>query len=123
MALGFRIGHTRQKIKETIGRVHIDQVRAHLVPEDLDDLLGLALAKEAVVHMHADQVLTDRADEQRGDNRRIHAAGERQKNLLVAHLCTDLFYLLLDKRLRQLRRRDTRHLRRPNISGHKLPPL
>ena len=47
------LGDVNQLAKEAIGRVHIDQVRIHLIPEHVDDLLAFTLAHEAVVHVHA----------------------------------------------------------------------
>ena len=70
----FGIAHSHKLIKETVDCVHINQVRIHLVAEYFDDLLGLAFSKEAVIDMHADQLLADRLDQQRRNDGRIHTA-------------------------------------------------
>jgi hypothetical protein len=57
----------------------------------------------------ADQLLADSFDQQSCYNRTVHAAAQRQKNLLIADLLTDQVYLLVDKCLGQLRRSDALH--------------
>ena len=61
LALGLGLVHVSQKVQEAVGGVHVHQVRVHLVLEHVDDLLGLALAHEPVVHVHAHEVLPDGA--------------------------------------------------------------
>ena len=47
---------------------------------------GLALAKQAVVDVNARQLLADRADQERRDDGRIHAARQRQQHFFIADL-------------------------------------
>ena len=78
--------------------------------ERLDDLLGLALAQQAVVDEHARELVADRpVHEQRGD-RRVDAAGERAEHALAADLRADALDLLLDHGRRRPRRRGARDL-------------
>ena len=60
--------------------------------------------------MHADELLADRPDEQGRHHGGIHAAGEGEKDLLVAHLGADRLDLLLDEGLRELGGGDARHV-------------
>ena len=54
----------------------MDQGHIRVLPERLDDLLGLVLAQEPVVHEDARQVVADRpVDEHRGGGR-VDPAGE-----------------------------------------------
>ena len=72
--LGLRICDSRQFVQETVDRVDIYQVRFHLIAEDLNHLLRLSLAQETVVDMYAGQLLSDRLDQEGGDDGRIHTA-------------------------------------------------
>ena len=60
--------------------------------------------------MHAGELVPDRADQQRGDDGGVHAAGEREQDLLVADLFTQRPDLLGDKGLGELRGRDADHV-------------
>ena len=99
LALLLRIADTGQLVQEAVHRVHVNQVGFHLVAENLDDLFGFTFAQQAVVDVHADQLLSDGLDQQRGDNRAVHTAGKSQKNLFVTHLFPDCLHLLGDERL------------------------
>ncbi len=122
LALRLRIGHAGQLVQEAIHRVHIDEVGVHLVAEDLDHLLGLALAQQAVVYMHAGQLLADGLDEQRGHDGRVHTAGQGQKDLLIADLLAQGGNLLVDKSLGQFGRGDARHALGAFVVCHRLIP-
>ena len=88
----------------------VHEVRVQLVLEHVNHLLALALAHEAVVHVHADELLADGLDQERRHHGRVHAAGQRQQRLLVADLGADGLHLLVDERVRQLRRGDSLHV-------------
>ena len=107
-----------QLVQEAVHRVHIDQVGVHLVAEDLDHLLGLALAQQAVVHVDAHQLLADGADEQGGHHRGVHPAGQGQQDLFVSHLGLYRGHLLVDELLCQLRRGDPLHGLRALVVCH-----
>ena len=47
--------------------------------------------------MDTGQLLANGLDEQSGHDRGVHAAGQRQKHLLVAHLLADQLHLVGDK--------------------------
>ena len=102
LALLLGIGDPRELIEEAVGRVDIDEVCVHLVAEDLDDLLGLALAQETVVDVDADELLADGLDEQRCNDGGINTAGEGEENFLIAYLLAQFFELFIDKGLRLL---------------------
>ena len=59
LALLLGIGHVLQLAQETLHRVHIDQVGVELVLEHLHHALGLVLSHQAVVHVHANQLIAD----------------------------------------------------------------
>ena len=100
LALFFGLGNACELVEEAIHGVDIDEVRVHLIAEHLDNLLGLALAEESVVHVYADELLTDRLDEQGGDNGAVYTAREREQNFFIADLSTKLLYLFINKGLR-----------------------
>ena len=99
-----------------IGGIHIDQVGIQTVLKGLDDALGLILAHQAMVDMHADQLLANGLDQQSGNHRRVDTAGQRQQNLLVANLLTHSSNLLFDERIGQLRSGDSLHVFGTNIA-------
>lgn len=76
LTLLLRVADAAQLIQEAVNGVDINQISIHLIPEDADDLLRLALAQQTVVDMYAGQLLADGADEQRRNDRGIHAAGQ-----------------------------------------------
>ena len=95
----------------------------HLVAEHLDDLLGFALSKEAVVHMDRHQFIADGPDEEGSHHGGIHAAGEGQQHLAVAHLLPDGGHLFVDVRLGQGGGIDPFHVLGTHQKLlHKLPP-
>ena len=54
LSLLFGVADSGEKIEEAVGSVYIDEIRVHLVSENLDDLLALALAHKSVVDVDAD---------------------------------------------------------------------
>ena len=117
-ALGFGIGNPGQLVKEPIHGIHIDQVRVHFIPENLDNLFRLALAQQAVVDVHADQLLADGLDQQGGHHAGVHAAAEGKQNLLAANLGANLGNLFLDESIGKLRGGDSLHGRGTDICIH-----
>ena len=109
LALRLRVGHAGQLVEEAVDRVYIDEVRAKLFAENLDNLLRLALAEQTMVDMDADELLADRLDEQRRDDGAVDAAGQGEQDVLVADLRAKRGELFFDERLRKLRRGDTLH--------------
>jgi hypothetical protein len=101
LALLLWVGNAGQLVQKAIHGVHIDEVGVHLVPEHLNDLLGLALAEQTVVHVNADELLADGFDEQSGDYGAVHTAGEGQQDFLITDLLTQFCELLVDKALCQ----------------------
>ena len=95
------IAHPCQLIEETVGGVHIDEIGGHLVAKHADDLFRFALAEQTVVDVHAGELLADGADQQRRDDGRVNAAGQGEKDLLVADLLTQHFDALVDVSLGQ----------------------
>lgn len=96
LPLGLRVGDAGERAQEALLRVDDLQLHAGGGDEVLLDLLGLALAHQAVVDVHAGQLGADGLlDEGRGD-RGVHAAGEAADGALVADLLADGRDLLLD---------------------------
>ena len=62
LALCLGIIDTGELIKEAVDSVDIHEVCVHLITENLNDLLGLALAQQTVIHMHAGELLADGLD-------------------------------------------------------------
>ena len=109
LSLLLGVGHTRQLVEEPVGRIDVDQVGVHIISEDFDDLLRLTLSEEAVVDVHADELLADRLDEQGCDDAAVDTAGECKENFLVPDLILRQLDLLCDERIRLLLRGDARH--------------
>ena len=109
LALLFGIGDAGELVEEAVDCVNVDEVGVHPVAEHLDDLLGLALAQEAVVHVDADELLSDGLDQEGCDDGAVDAAGEGEENLPVADLSAKLLYLLIDKGLSKLGGGDALH--------------
>ena len=63
-----------------------------------------------MVDVNARELLADCFDEQRRDDGRIDAAGEREEHFFIADLTAQLCELFVDKRLRKLRRFDALHV-------------
>ena len=110
MSLLFGIGDACELVKEAVHCIDINEVCVHLVAENLDDLLGLALAKEAVVDVNGNELLADCLDQKRGYYRGIYASGQCQQHLVVADLRAELCDLLLNKRLRESGSCDSFHV-------------
>ena len=102
--------------EEAVDGVDVDEVGVHLVAEDLHHLLGLPLPEETVVDMDADQVLSDGADEERGDHGGVDTSAECQEDLSVPDLGLDLGHLLLYEGVGELGRGDPLHVVRTFVS-------
>ncbi|MCY1215412.1 hypothetical protein D9M72_272550 [compost metagenome] len=89
LALGFGIGHAGQLAHELGGGVDVDDLHAHVLGEGLHDLLAFVQAQEAVVDEDAGELVADGLVDQRGGNRRVHAAGQAEDDFVVADLFAD----------------------------------
>ena len=119
LALLFGLGNAGELIQKPVYRVHIYEVRVHLIPEHLYDLFGFALAQKPVIHVHAHEILSDRLDEERRHDGRIHPAREREQNLFAADLLFDRFDLFRDELVRKLFRCDARHIFGALVAFHR----
>ena len=86
LALGFRLALGAQLVQKRLGRVDGDQIHALAVVEDADDLFRLALAQQAGVDEHADQLVADGAMQQRRRHRRVDTTAQAEQHLLTADL-------------------------------------
>ena len=120
LSLLFGVADSGEKIEKAVGSVDIDEVRVHLVSENLDDLFALALAHESVVDMDADQLLAYRADKQRRDYGRVNSAGQSQQDSLAADLLAYGSDLLFDELVRKLGGSDAFHGFGTYITAHGL---
>ena len=96
LALLLGVGHPGELAEEPLPRLDVDQRDVEVLAEGLHDLLGLALAEQAVVDEDAGQLLADRAVHEQGRDGRVDAAGQPADDPLVAHLGADPIDLLLD---------------------------
>ena len=62
--------------EEALARVHVDERHVEMMAERLHDLLGLALAQQAVVDEDAGEPVADRLVDEQGRDGRVDAAGE-----------------------------------------------
>ena len=69
----------------------------HLLLKDAHDLLRLAFAQKAVVDVYAGELIADGLEKQRGYDRGIHAAGQRQEHLSGADLLFEQLHLVGDE--------------------------
>ena len=89
LALRLRVAHAVERGEEAVARVDMDERDVVVAAEEVDDLLGLALAQQAVVDEDAGELVADRlVDQHRGD-RRIDAAGEAADHPALADLRAD----------------------------------
>jgi hypothetical protein len=96
LALLLGVGDAGQRVEEPVGRLDDLEAYAGRRDEILLDLLGLALAQQAVVDEDARQPVADRAlDQSRGDGG-VDAAGEAADRPLAADLRADPLDLLVD---------------------------
>ncbi len=77
------VGHTGERVEESILRLHVDQLDAELTSERLFDLLALVLSHESRVDEDAGQLLPDGLGDERRRDGRVDAARERAEDLLV----------------------------------------
>ena len=66
-----------------------DQTHSHVALERLDNLLGFALAQQAVVDEHARELIADGPVDQRRSHSRVDPAAQAANHLTVAHLLAD----------------------------------
>ena len=97
LAFLFRVRDARQLAEEPLARVDVDEVCAQLVPEDPHDLFRLPLAEQAVVDVHAGELVTDGAQQERGHDRAVHAAREGEQHPAGADLSADELDLVGDE--------------------------
>ncbi len=72
--------------------------------------------------MHADQLLSYRFDQQRGDDGRVYAAGQCQQHFFIANLFLQRRNLFVNKRFRKFRSRNAFHRFRAFCLFHREPP-
>ncbi len=95
----------------------------HLVTEDLDDLLGLSLAEEAVVDVDRDELLSDSLEEKGRHDGAVHTAGQGQQDLVAADLGAERLDLLINESLREGGRCDSFHIIRSSVVDHGYLPF
>ncbi len=89
LALHLGVGDAVQRIEEARGGIDRDQRDVVMAAEQLDDLLRLVLAQQAVIDEDAGELIADRlVDQERGDGG-IDPAGEPADHMPVAHLLAD----------------------------------
>ncbi len=74
LALLLRLAHALERGEEVLGSVHRDELDAGGLDEIMLDLLGLALAQQAMVHEHAGELFADGLVHQRGGHGGVDAA-------------------------------------------------
>ena len=97
LALLLGLGDAGERVEELLLGVHDVQVDARRGHEVALDLLGLALAQQAVVDEDAGEPVTDRALHHRGRHGGVDAAGEPADRVAgLADLLADALGLLVD---------------------------
>ncbi len=59
LALSFGIRHARERVKEAVDGVDVDEIDVELLAEHAADLLGLALAEKSVIDVDAAETAAD----------------------------------------------------------------
>ena len=123
LSLALGLSNACELVEEAVNRIDVDEVGVHLVLENLDNLLGLTLAKKSVVNMNAHEILADCLNEKRSYNRAVNAARKSKQNLLVTDLRLYRSNLLVDKSLRKFGSGDAFHRIRSLVTVHStIPP-
>src|SRR5213082_1703209 len=86
LALGLGVGDAGEGAEKARLRVDADDLRAEVLREDAHHRLGFAEAQQAVVDEYADQLLADRAVQERGDYGGVDAAREPEQHRAVTDL-------------------------------------
>ena len=89
LAFHLRVGDAVQQPQKLVGGVHVHQVQVVMLPEQVQDFLGLVFAQQAVVHEDAGEAVADGPVHQDGGDRRVHPAGQGADDPPVAHLPPD----------------------------------
>ena len=79
-----------ERREKTVLGIDADDMHPHVLGKGRHHLVTLAVAQQAVVDEHADQLVADGLVQQRGHHRGIDAAGQAQQHLAVADLGTDI---------------------------------
>ena len=77
------IGDAAQRREEPLARVDRDEVQVEALAERRDDLLGLALAQQAVVDEDAREPVAERLVAEHGRDRRVDPAREAADDVVV----------------------------------------
>ena len=89
-ALLLGLGHAGQELGVAVLGVHVDEVNVELLGEDLLDLLGLALAQQAMVDEHAGHLLAHGARAKSCHHGGVHTTGQCENHAVVADLLAEL---------------------------------
>ena len=97
LALLFRVGHVFKLGEETVCGIHVYQVSLQLLAKDFHHGFRFALTHQSVVHVYANQLVSDGFQQQSGHHGAIHTTGQCQQHLTVAYLTAYQFYLVVDE--------------------------
>ena len=89
LALCFGVGDAGELAEEQVGGVAMHQRDVVVVAEEVDHLLRLAAAQQAVIDEDAGELVADRLVDQHGGDRGVDAAGEAADHAALAHLVAD----------------------------------
>ena len=95
LALDFGVGDACELAEELLRRINVHQRDVVVMPEQVDDGLGLVEPQHAVIDEHAGELVADRFMDQHRGHRRIDAAGEAADHPALADLGADLLDRLL----------------------------
>ena len=91
----FGVGDAGELAQELLRGINVHQRDVVVMPEQVDDGLGLVEPQQAVIDEHAGELVADRLmDQHRGDGG-IDAAGQAADHLALADLVADLLDRLL----------------------------
>ena len=98
-ALLLGVCHAGEHLGIALLGVHVHERHVELLAENLLDHLGLALAKHAVVHKHASELVSDGTVHQGRHHGGVNSAREGENHLTRPNLLADLLDLLVDDAL------------------------
>ena len=96
LALLLGLGDAPQPLEEPLAGVDVDELDAHVPPEGLDDLLGLALPHQPGVDVHAGELVADGPVDERRGHGGVDPAGQPADGPAVADLAAHRLDLGVD---------------------------
>src|SRR3954451_7987996 len=90
------IGHTGKARQESLLRIYPDDVDTQVLGERGHDLIAFTETQKASVDKHADELVADRAMQERSNDRGVNTTGKSQQHLSLSNLRTNTVDCVFD---------------------------